>query len=553
MRLRDGFYDDEVICGYTVTSKTKRVWEIQLTVLEYVINICKENGWRVYAWGGTLLGAVRHKGFIPWDDNVDVAMPREDFEKLSRYLDENVNQKESDYVYEYIGIGSPSCKFYGKLSYRNSICIYNSVDCSSYNGIALAIHPMDDTSDNVAMDIVSDRDLRSTILKSTKSVYNSHLEDPSHVIDIYNHRHKPRQGSGGYVLLHRCRVNRDEVFSKTLFKDVMEMDFECLKVPVPSGYDTILTSLFGDYMTPREDDSRHDYVKYVSSVESWENYRKYNSPPVASYRRLPIDLDLPDSFFQPYTFSNGYKVAEYKRCLDAVMLDLLKKVTDLCDRLGIRYFLDGGTLLGAVRDQGIIPWDDDIDIALFREDYDRLVDAFNREYENTRYFLCKVKYDRMCRVMNTQTTHLGSRYVRDGVNAIGIDIFPLDPVPVAYADRLKMYEDKKECTDGADVISARYDTSDSNLSGIIAISNERREFIRTNEYYENAVKMTLEGFEFTVPYMYEKCCEQQYGKRWRNYVVGYSLHSSYENCPHIPYSRYFDYYPDINSLINNIE
>ena len=61
---------------------------------------------------------------------------------------------------------------------------------------------------------------------------------------------------------------------------------------------------------------------------------------------------------------------EYK----AVVRDVLFKIDDICRENGLTYFLDSGTLLGAVRHKGFIPWDDDIDIAMFREDYNRLAD-----------------------------------------------------------------------------------------------------------------------------------------------------------------------------------
>lgn len=56
-----------------------------LNILKVVIDICKRHELKYYVYGGTLLGAIRHKGFIPWDDDVDIAMPRKDFEKLKQY------------------------------------------------------------------------------------------------------------------------------------------------------------------------------------------------------------------------------------------------------------------------------------------------------------------------------------------------------------------------------------------------------------------------------------------------------------------------------------
>ena len=56
--------------------------EIQLSILKFIDKVCEENGLRYYLCGGTLIGAVRHRGYIPWDDDIDIMLPREDYRKL---------------------------------------------------------------------------------------------------------------------------------------------------------------------------------------------------------------------------------------------------------------------------------------------------------------------------------------------------------------------------------------------------------------------------------------------------------------------------------------
>ena len=77
--------EEEVIADYKISDKMKKIWKIELAMLEEVERICKEHGLTWFMVHGSLLGAVRHKGFIPWDDDIDIAMPRKDYNKFLKY------------------------------------------------------------------------------------------------------------------------------------------------------------------------------------------------------------------------------------------------------------------------------------------------------------------------------------------------------------------------------------------------------------------------------------------------------------------------------------
>jgi lipopolysaccharide cholinephosphotransferase len=120
--------------------------------------------------------------------------------------------------------------------------------------------------------------------------------------------------------------------------------------------------------------------------------------------------------------------------LRTIQLDLLQKTADFCEENGIRYFLCGGTLIGAIRHKGYIPWDDDIDIAMPRADYDRFVKIFNRS-EN----YCQVvnldtnpKYAYPFAKVYDNRTILNELHYPGDTFGVYIDIFPADGIKKVY-------------------------------------------------------------------------------------------------------------------------
>lgn len=115
--------------------------------------------------------------------------------------------------------------------------------------------------------------------------------------------------------------------------------------------------------------------------------------------------------------------------LKRLQLDILVDVADYCDKNGIRYFLSGGTMLGAVRHKGFIPWDDDIDIQMPRPDYNRFIHEYSHPYYEVcswdldKDFLCTYTKVSDRRTILSENTNLGRKI---GVN---IDVFPVDGLP----------------------------------------------------------------------------------------------------------------------------
>ena len=86
MEFPSEFFKKEIRCGFEIPEMMKRAWAAELEVLEVIDTICREHNIQYFADWGTLLGAIRHKGFIPWDDDIDICLKRNDYDKLIKIL-----------------------------------------------------------------------------------------------------------------------------------------------------------------------------------------------------------------------------------------------------------------------------------------------------------------------------------------------------------------------------------------------------------------------------------------------------------------------------------
>ena len=80
--LPEDFFEEETRCDFIVTKERKKIWAVEIDLLLEFERVCKKHNLRFFLFWGSLLGAVRHGGFVPWDDDTDVVMPRADYEKL---------------------------------------------------------------------------------------------------------------------------------------------------------------------------------------------------------------------------------------------------------------------------------------------------------------------------------------------------------------------------------------------------------------------------------------------------------------------------------------
>ena len=122
--------------------KLRRLQLVELDMLKKIDFICNDNGLRYYLVGGTLLGAVRHKGFIPWDDDLDIAMPRKDYNKFILLCNNGILGEE--YYLHHISTDPEYWLSFAKIKKNNTIfdeANYKNLNC--HKGIFIDVFPLD--------------------------------------------------------------------------------------------------------------------------------------------------------------------------------------------------------------------------------------------------------------------------------------------------------------------------------------------------------------------------------------------------------------------------
>lgn len=247
-----------------------------------------------------------------------------------------------------------------------------------------------------------------------------------------------------------------------------------------------------------------------------------------------------------------------------VEMEMLAELDRICKKYDIKYFAEGGTLLGAVRHGGFIPWDDDVDIAMLREDYDKFCKVAPDEISAPLFFQdChtdNIKF-LFSRIRNSNTAAVpikGISYYDNTNHGIFIDIFPLDSIPDDETEREKVYDDikglktklraAKEEMERSAVLSeidkyiANLNSGSTSKDYTIYGLSKQTQFIRPKSIYEKSIELPFEWLKISAMEDYETALSKHYGD-WHNYVIGSSQHMIRVMDATHPYTDYKDKVP----------
>lgn len=287
------FFEDEIRCGYEVTSEKKKLWALQIDMYLELARICEKHGLRYFAMFGTALGAVRHNGFIPWDDDIDVVMPRADYDRL---CSEFASEFKAPYFLQTPDTDSGYYYSFAKLRNSNTAQISMPFKNALFNqGFLLDIFPLDYCDPSKATELREEilphiMRCSSYMKRGSESMLNEkQLENMKkyHTDEPMQEYRKIQELSQScmvkdYVGIPSLAVYQPEkmIWPSSCFEDVEFHAFESIKVALPSQWDKVLTICYGNYMQfpPLEQrgawhkscviDSDHSYKEYLTA-DGW--------------------------------------------------------------------------------------------------------------------------------------------------------------------------------------------------------------------------------------------------------------------------------------------
>lgn len=341
--------NDEVMAEYKVSAKMKKIWDVQLNLLKVFKEVCERNHLKYFMIYGTLLGAVRHKGFIPWDDDVDLVMPRADFDKLK----EIARQEFQEPYFFQTPENDPNCFYNGYCRLRDSRTTgigVMDVGHECHRGIWIDILPLDPCVRDEAKLKKKTEKIHFYQNLLYEKVYGEEYQNfgansvvkakvYAFLAKILSHQFlckKLDQAFHSYTDIETdylaifTHFGKYQPFDKRDFESSVLLDFHELNLPAPFGYQRCLEMSMG-----------RDYMKYPPEEKRKPHHRGIFNPEV-SY------LEYDELFFHLFSDIEGKEIILFGAGL--MFEDYMKKHGDM---YAPSFIVDNDKAKWGTRKQGI--------------------------------------------------------------------------------------------------------------------------------------------------------------------------------------------------------
>ena len=265
----------------------KKLQNVELGITRKILDIISRHNLTYYILGGTLLGAVRHKGFIPWDDDMDIGMPRPDYEQFLSFAEEELSPPyelhtgsngRGLYSYYYARVVNNDVKLRrtkseteviipawvdvfpldGVPSNRASLKIW-VINCKFY----YTLYKISQFQYYFAVNTVRDKKNAALKIACKKMLNFLHLEALLNTQKIWkklDHALKQNNYMDSSFLVNFCGYwGMKEMFPKSVYGEGRLYTFDDLMLMGPVNYDFVLSQMYGDYMTPPPEDQRNHH------------------------------------------------------------------------------------------------------------------------------------------------------------------------------------------------------------------------------------------------------------------------------------------------------
>lgn len=375
-------------------------------ILGFIDNVCRANGIEYFAFAKLLVGAIYYNDFIPdgFKSSAELGVMREDYDNLVKLL-LDAAEDAGFYVETKSKNGAPTgqCKVIKDLSYEKEDAI------------------LEGTAEVVisAFDYVPE----SEGLK--KQFYRKIAKKRRKYLDLAKNYNKP-----GDVSLRPAAV-----------LSLVKRKLKNKRVSVQGEYKKLIqeASSFG----------KTAYIRRL--VPSFSQEIPYDDIfPTVRRQFEDIEINVPNNHTW-WAVEIDDKLMEQTRTIQKIDLEIIREFDRVCRIIGVGYFVCGGTMLGAMRHKGFIPWDDDMDVGMLRADYNKFI-AEAPKYLNKDFFLQTRKSDPKIPYLFSKIRMNETEYIthynelRDFHKGICLDLFPFDYIPndatgqQIFKDRVKRVE-----------------------------------------------------------------------------------------------------------------